>query len=164
MPVNLHRRNPANLRHSPRFTIVKKCFKITIAHAFSRRTDLIRHQIFVTRVPDTAENADGVWHVRRVAHPCEEVRQGGVLGVLIVNDEIIGGVFAVCGFDDFGLETVESDTLIVFRTEDERFPVFQNDRVVSFRIFFRVLDEGFVVEHIAVLIDFDKRSAFVFKR
>ena len=152
------------LRHSPRFAGVEECFDVAFAYALFCGADLVRHQVFVTGVSDAAEDADGVRHVSRVAHPCKEVRQGGVLGVLIVDDEILSGVFAVCGVDDFGLEAVQPDTLIAFCSENEGFVMLQKYRVVSLRFLFCVLKEGSIVKHIAVLVDFDERGAFVFKR
>ena len=86
------------LRHGPRFAVVKECFEVAFTHTLFCRADLVGHQVFVTGVSDTAKDTDGIRQVQCVAHPCEEVRQGGVFGILVVNDEILSGVFAVGRF------------------------------------------------------------------
>ena len=114
-------------------------------------------------MPDTAENTDGMWHVRCVTHAREEVRQSRVLSILIVDDEVVGDVVAVCGFDDFGLESVQSDAFVPLCTENERFTVLQEYRIVSLCVLLRVLKESAIVIDVAVLINFDEGGAFVFK-
>ena len=112
---------------------------------------------------DAAENANGVRHVRRIAHPRQKIRLGGVFRVSVVNDEVFSGIFPVRDVHDFGLEAVQPNPFIAFPAEDERFPVLKENGVFSLRIFFRVGKKGFVVEHVAVLVDFDEGGAFVLK-
>ena len=152
------------LRHSPSLACVEECFEIAVPRTLFGGADLVRHQVFVAGLSNTAEDADRVGHISRVTHPCKEVRQSSVLGILIVDDEILSGVLAVCGVDDFRLEAVQANTFVMFCSENEGFVMFQNHRVVSLCVFFRVLKEGTIVKHVAILVDFDEGRALVFKR
>ena len=63
-----------------------------------------------------------------------------------------------------GVEAVQPNPFIAFAAEDERLAVLKEYGVFSLRLFFCIGKKGFVVEYVAVLVDFNEGGAFVLKR
>src|SRR5207249_4406700 len=82
----------------------------------------------------------------------------------VVHDEVIHRIRPVVQRDHPRSESLETQALVLFSSEDHRLAVLDKHDVVFLCILFGECEKGAVVEDVAVLINFEEGGAAVFGR
>src|SRR5205085_3889109 len=151
----------AALVHDPHVAAVDELFELAAPLARDGFLDLVRHQVFVGRALDVAEDADGLREGREL-HAREHEGDRGVFLVRVV-DEAVRFVQARLApqLNHFGERPLHADAFVAVLAEDHRTPVLKIQNAFGSRGAFGEGVERAVVEDVAVLVDLDEGDALV---
>src|SRR5919205_1399109 len=163
--IRVHSRSSAaktSLLDDPGVAAINKLLQTAGAGLPHRRANLVSHHIFVSWPVDGAEDSDRLRKLR-LLHAREHEGHRWITQMNIVYEQIVFGDAVFADRDHFRQSAVHANTFLTILTKYHWLAVFEIKHAVVADCSFREVVESAVVEDVAVLVDLDKRDAFVFR-
>src|SRR5262245_10056833 len=126
---------------------MQKMFQISRPFGLDRRSDLTCKHRLVSRALQRSENS--YRHRKfRVLHPSENIGQVRSRAILVMNENIVNRHAVFSDRDDFRVDSIEPDSLLLVLPEKERFAVLELDHPIFLDITLAEHLEGAVIEDI----------------
>src|SRR5262245_9898718 len=115
--------------HRPGLTAPERGGQVALALRPDRGLDLAVDQLVVGGAGDGSQDADRDREIRP-EHARQHQREVGLLGLLVVDEQIGLGHAVLADRHDLRVEAVEPDALVAVLAEDHRLAVFENEHPV----------------------------------